>query len=108
MDTTSTQIASGTILFLLLLFFPYLSIADVIYSPVELFSINCGSNSSLSTHSFLSLPTHLLFPCLHWPKVSSPLLLLNFLPKLPSLQSLFLSQSRPIHPPSGFQRFPPC
>ncbi|KAL5167446.1 Receptor-like protein kinase FERONIA [Glycine soja] len=49
MDTTSTQIASGTILFLLLLFFPYLSIADVIYSPVELFSINCGSSSNLST-----------------------------------------------------------
>ncbi|RZB53903.1 receptor-like protein kinase FERONIA [Glycine soja] len=49
MDTTSTQIASGTILFLLLLFFSYLSIADVIYSPVELFSINCGSSSSLST-----------------------------------------------------------
>ncbi|KAH1156359.1 hypothetical protein GLYMA_18G270700v4 [Glycine max] len=49
MDTTGTHIASGAILFLLLLCLSYLSIADVIYSPVELFSINCGSNSSLST-----------------------------------------------------------
>ncbi|KAG5092958.1 hypothetical protein JHK82_051736 [Glycine max] len=49
MDTTGTHIASGAIFFLLLLCLSNLSIADVIYSPVELFSINCGSNSSLST-----------------------------------------------------------
>ncbi|KAL2570833.1 hypothetical protein AAZV13_18G214100 [Glycine max] len=49
MDTTGTHIASGAIFFLLLLCLSSLSIADVIYSPVELFSINCGSNSSLST-----------------------------------------------------------
>ncbi|XP_029125690.1 receptor-like protein kinase FERONIA [Cajanus cajan] len=51
MDTTLTRIALGTILFLLLLLsHPYLSIAeDAIYSPLDLFSINCGSSTNLST-----------------------------------------------------------
>ncbi|KAH1156350.1 hypothetical protein GLYMA_18G270100v4 [Glycine max] len=50
MGTTCVRFALGAILLhLLFLSLPNLSIADVVYSPVELFSINCGSNSSLST-----------------------------------------------------------
>ncbi|KAG4937508.1 hypothetical protein JHK85_052427 [Glycine max] len=50
MDTTCIRFALGPILLhLLFLSLPNLSLADVIYSPLELFSINCGSNSSLST-----------------------------------------------------------
>ncbi|TKY65061.1 Receptor protein kinase FERONIA [Spatholobus suberectus] len=48
MDTTGTRIALGAIL-LLLLCPPYLSIADVIYSPLDLYSINCGSSNNLFT-----------------------------------------------------------
>ncbi|RZB53907.1 receptor-like protein kinase FERONIA [Glycine soja] len=50
MDTTCIRFALGAILLhLLLLSLPNLSIAEFIYSPHEIFSINCGSNSSLST-----------------------------------------------------------
>ena len=50
MDTSGTRIALGTILPILLLCLPYFSIAvDVIYRPVELLSINCGSSSNFST-----------------------------------------------------------
>ncbi|KAG4925920.1 hypothetical protein JHK87_051460 [Glycine soja] len=50
MDTTCTRIALGTIiLHLLLMCLSYLSIAEVIYSPDELLSINCGSSSNFST-----------------------------------------------------------
>ncbi|KAG4925919.1 hypothetical protein JHK87_051459 [Glycine soja] len=50
MDTTCIRFALGPILLhLLLLSLPNLSIAEFIYSPHEIFSINCGSNSSLST-----------------------------------------------------------
>ncbi|KAH1156362.1 hypothetical protein GLYMA_18G271000v4 [Glycine max] len=50
MDTTCTRIALGTIiLHLLLMGLSYLSIAEVIYSPDELLSINCGSSSNFST-----------------------------------------------------------
>ncbi|TKY65055.1 Receptor protein kinase FERONIA [Spatholobus suberectus] len=50
MDTSCTRIALGTILLLLLLLcLPFPSIAEVIYRPVELFSINCGSSGNLST-----------------------------------------------------------
>jgi len=43
MDTTRTSISSVTILFLLFLYHPYLSIADLIYRPVDHFTVNCGS-----------------------------------------------------------------
>ncbi|XP_047162701.1 receptor-like protein kinase FERONIA [Vigna umbellata] len=44
MGTTYTPIALGTILFFLLwLCHPYFSIADVIYRPVDHFTVNCGS-----------------------------------------------------------------
>ncbi|RZB53904.1 receptor-like protein kinase FERONIA [Glycine soja] len=50
MDTACIRFALGAILLhLLLLSLPNLSIAEFIYSPHEIFSINCGSNSSLST-----------------------------------------------------------
>ncbi|KAL2329830.1 hypothetical protein Fmac_017411 [Flemingia macrophylla] len=50
MDSTPTRIPIGAILLLLLfLRHPYLSIADTIYRPVDLFSINCGSSTNLST-----------------------------------------------------------
>ncbi|TKY65034.1 Receptor protein kinase FERONIA [Spatholobus suberectus] len=48
MDTTGTRIALGAIL-LLLLCLPYLSIADVVYRPLDLYSINCGSANNLIT-----------------------------------------------------------
>jgi len=69
METTCTRAASGTILllFLLLWCLSFLSIADHIFSPSDLFSISCGSSTNFSTLDtrnwttdihFLS-PTHL-------------------------------------------------
>ncbi|KAG4378098.1 hypothetical protein GLYMA_18G270600v4 [Glycine max] len=49
MDTTDTRIALGSILILLLMCLSNLSIAEVIYSPDELLSINCGSSSNFSS-----------------------------------------------------------
>ncbi|KAL2329827.1 hypothetical protein Fmac_017408 [Flemingia macrophylla] len=51
MDTILSRIATGTILFLLLLLcLPFLSIAeDAIYRPIDLLSINCGSPYNFST-----------------------------------------------------------
>ncbi|XP_027929907.1 receptor-like protein kinase FERONIA, partial [Vigna unguiculata] len=50
MDTTCKQSALGTILLLFLLWcLPCLSIADVIYHPLDLFSISCGSSTNFST-----------------------------------------------------------
>ncbi|TKY65072.1 Receptor protein kinase FERONIA [Spatholobus suberectus] len=49
MDTSCTRIDLGTILLLLLLLcLPFPSIADVIYRPHDLFSINCGSPNNFS------------------------------------------------------------
>jgi len=68
MDTACPPTASGTILLLLLLWcLSFLSTADDIYRPTDLFSISCGSSTNFSTLDtrnwtsdihFLS-PTHL-------------------------------------------------
>ncbi|KAG5092955.1 hypothetical protein JHK82_051733 [Glycine max] len=47
MDTTCIRIALGTIL-LILPCLPFLSIAEVIYPPLELFSISCGSSTNFT------------------------------------------------------------
>ncbi|WVZ06821.1 hypothetical protein V8G54_020167 [Vigna mungo] len=50
MERTCTRAASGTILFLLLWWcLSFLSMADVIYRPTDLFSISCGSSTNFST-----------------------------------------------------------
>ncbi|KAK7374636.1 hypothetical protein VNO80_08073 [Phaseolus coccineus] len=70
MDTTYRQSASGTILLLLQFWcFSFLSIAEDIYDPTELFSISCGSSTNFSTLDrnwtadihFLSPSSHLSF-----------------------------------------------
>ncbi|KAH1156361.1 hypothetical protein GLYMA_18G270900v4 [Glycine max] len=47
MDTNCIRIALGTIL-LILPCLPFLSIAEVIYPPLELFSISCGSSTNFT------------------------------------------------------------
>ncbi|TKY65073.1 Receptor protein kinase FERONIA [Spatholobus suberectus] len=49
MEPTGTRIALGATLLFLSLCLPYVSIAEVIYRPSELFSFNCGSSTNLST-----------------------------------------------------------
>ncbi|BAT83262.1 hypothetical protein VIGAN_04038700, partial [Vigna angularis var. angularis] len=50
MDTACMPTASGTILLLLLLWcLSFLSTADDIYHPTDLFSISCGSSTNFST-----------------------------------------------------------
>ncbi|BAT83253.1 hypothetical protein VIGAN_04037600, partial [Vigna angularis var. angularis] len=50
MDTACTPTASETILLLLLLWFlSFLSTADDIYHPTDLFSVSCGSSTDFST-----------------------------------------------------------
>ncbi|KAK7374639.1 hypothetical protein VNO80_08076 [Phaseolus coccineus] len=76
MDTTCRQSASGTILLLLLLqlwCLSFLSIAEDIYDPTELFSISCGSStnfSPLDTRNWTA-DIHFLSPTTHL-SVSAP------------------------------------
>ncbi|XP_047152348.1 receptor-like protein kinase FERONIA [Vigna umbellata] len=51
MDTTCTRTAVRSILFLFFMWcLSFLSTADDIYHPTELFSISCGSSTDFSTH----------------------------------------------------------
>ncbi|KAG4937510.1 hypothetical protein JHK85_052429 [Glycine max] len=75
MDTTCIRLALGAILLhLLLLSLPNLSIAEFIYSPHEIFSINCGSNSSLSTRDGRNWTADIKFHSENKDSVAAPAL----------------------------------
>ncbi|KAK7394387.1 hypothetical protein VNO78_14914 [Psophocarpus tetragonolobus] len=72
MDTGDTRIALGILG--LLLWLPYLSTADVIYRPVDLFSINCGSSTSLFTPDGRNWTADVIFLSQNMDSVSAPAL----------------------------------